>query len=409
MRRGWLAAVALVVAACSGGSDDDGDPARDAGPPRDAGVRDSGVVADAGSRDGGTPDAGFEPQMAVDVPLDTPHEMLSSYHFFRTIDGRFDYNERVVPYGLNTELFSDFALKDRALYVPTGTAAVYAELDAFDLPVGSAIIKTFSFAPDLREPDVGRRPIETRVLVRKPGGWEAFPYVWDEAGEDARYFVRGQVQTFELIDPSGNERTARYLIPQKNQCVECHQLEDEAGDRYITIIGPKARHLNRTRDYGAGEVNQLEHLASLGMLAGLPSLTDVPTAFPLETLRDTSTTALDFATLEAAARDYLDINCAHCHNPAGTNGQTSRLYLNVDNTSAFNLGVCKEPGSAGGGAGGLRFDIVPGDADRSILVYRTETENVGEMMPLLGRSLKHDLGAKVVRAWIDAMPPMPCQ
>ncbi|MEQ9499165.1 MAG: SO2930 family diheme c-type cytochrome [Deltaproteobacteria bacterium] len=404
MSRSWIAAVALAAAACSGEATE---PPRDAGTARDGGATHDAGFADAGFRDAGTPDAGFEPLDPVDVPLDAPHALLSSYNFFRLVDGRFAYNERVVPYDLSTALFSDFALKDRALYVPTGTAAVYAERDAFEMPVGSAVIKSFSVAPDLRSPNVDRRIIETRVLVRTEEGWETYPYLWNEDG-DADYFVRGRVETIEMIDPNGAPRTAQYLVPQKNQCVECHELEDETGNKYLTIVGPKARHLNRTFEYEGASLNQLVHLADLGMLDGLPPIDEVPQAFPLETLRDTSTTALDFETLERAARDYLDINCAHCHNPAGTNGQTSRLYLDVHNTSAFNLGVCKEPGSAGGGAGGLRYDIVPGDADASILVYRTETENVGEMMPLLGRSLKHDLGARVVRAWIDAMPPMSC-
>lgn len=400
MRRLLFGAAALVAAACSG----DPEPAPDAGF-RDGGFRDAGVprdagFADAGFRDGGEPDAGFEPLGPVMVDVEAgAAPLLSDYRFFRLVDGRFVYNERVVPYDLPTALFSDFAGKDRAIYVPTGTTAVYAERDAFEFPVGSAIIKTFS---------VGDIIVETRVMIREADGWETYPYVWNEEGTDADYFVRGDVRTYELTDFDGNPRTANYLIPQKNQCVECHELQDENGDKYLTVIGPKARHLNRDYDYVDGTMNQLERLSNLGMLSGLPPIDQVPTAFELDTLRGTSTTALDFATIERAARDYLDINCAHCHNPFGTNGQTSRLFLDVFTTDEFNLGFCKEPGSAGTGAGGRRWDIVPGDAEASILVYRTETEVVGDMMPLLGRSLKDDLGAAIVRAWVDGLPPQSC-
>lgn len=400
-----LVIVLAALVACSGEDAPDVDT-RDAGT-RDAGARDAGT-RDAGSRDAGTPDAGFEPLPAVVVDVSAgPPAKLSDYNFFRVIDGVIDYNERVVPYGLVTELFSDYALKDRAIYVPPGETIAYDERDAFTFPVGSAIVKSFSFVPDLRAPNVDRRIIETRVLVRYPDGWQTFPYLWNEEG-DADYFVRGRVITHELVDPDGSPRTSQYLVPQKNQCVECHQLQDDQQVKFLTVIGPKARHLNRDNVYDGAPKNQLVHLAELGMLAGLPALDQVPTAFPLDSLAGTSTSTLDFATLDRAARDYLDVNCAHCHNPRGTNGQTSRLYLDVHNEEAFNLGVCKEPGSAGTGAGGRRYDIVPGDADASILVYRTETEVVGDMMPLLGRSLRHDLGAAIVEAWVDAMPPMPC-
>jgi hypothetical protein len=87
---------------------------------------------------------------------------------------------------------------------------------------------------------------------------------------------------------------------------------------------------------------------------------------------------------------------------------TSQLFLEHDASDAFHLGVCKRPGSAGTGNGGLVFDIVPGDPDNSILYFRTDTTKVGAMMPLLGRSLTHGRGAELVRAWIAAMPADDC-
>ena len=117
---------------------------------------------------------------------------------------------------------------------------------------------------------------------------------------------------------------------------------------------------------------------------------------------------MDAETLNTATRDYLDINCAHCHNPAGLNGISSQLFLNWDNEDPFHLGVCKKPGSAGKGGEGRDFDIVPGDAEASILVYRTETDEVGAQMPLIGRSLTHGAGIELMRAWIDGMPADDC-
>ena len=403
MRSGW-AAVPVLWFGCGGAEPTDDRPAPDAGFVPDAGP------SDAGRADAGLPDSGVVELGEVDVDVTAgPPDLLSSYGLLAFADGRFLYNDRVVPYDLATPLFSDYALKERAIYVPAGGRIRYVERDAFEMPVGTAIVKSFLFPRDLRAPDEDLRLLETRVLVRYEDGWRSFPYVWREDGSDADYFVRGRVVAIDFVDLEGRSRTAQYLIPQKNQCVECHELLDDQGERYLTVIGPKARHLNRDYVYDGEVKNQLAHLKELDLLADLPPLDEVEAAFEVESLRGSSTSAIDSETLVRAARDYLDINCAHCHNPLGTNGQTSRLFLEVYNDDPFHLGVCKEPGSAGPGAGGRRYNIVPGDADASILVFRTETEEIGAMMPLLGRSLADDLGARIVRAWVDAMPPINCE
>ena len=58
--------------------------------------------------------------------------------------------------------------------------ARYDREAAFDLPAGSAIIKTFGY------PQAGKfRPLETRLLLRRASGWIALPYVWNAEGSDA--------------------------------------------------------------------------------------------------------------------------------------------------------------------------------------------------------------------------------
>jgi hypothetical protein len=214
----------------------------------------------------------------------------------------------------------------------------------------------------------------------------------------------------DFIDEAGVAKTSNYLVPQKNQCSECHVLKDLAFDEdFLTPIGTKARHLNRvntTVDQGA---NQLVYLQEAGLLNGLPPIEDVGVAYDFKDVLANGLDGLDDATVSKAARDYLDINCAHCHNPAGVSGISSQLFLNYDNTDLFHLGVCKKPGSAGKGGEGRTYDIVPGDPEASILIYRTETEELGAMMPLIGRSLPHEPGIEVLRAWIAAMPPDDCE
>ncbi len=365
-----------------------------------------------GDDDGGGVDLTRPVFVDVEAP---PPERLSAYNLFAwdPVAG-FTFNaidDRVVAYDLNAQLFSDYALKQRAIYVPPGAAATFDPTLAFELPVGSVLVKNFAFAADFRAPTQDLTLIETRLLVRYADGWRPLPYVWDQAQTDAVLRPAGDVRAISFVDDAGLARTSNYLVPQRNQCETCHARKPTPdADPAIVPIGIKARHLNRSYDHGGavGAANQLERLSSLGLLTGAPATTTIPAAYDLRPIDTGGVAAIPPAEVDAAARSYLDINCAHCHDPNAVQGITSQLFLGHDNTDLFRLGYCKRPGSAGAGTGGFAFDIVPGDPDTSILYFRTQTEVVGAMMPLLGRSLVHTRGAELVRAWIAAMPPDDC-
>ena len=73
------------------------------------------------------------------------------------------------PYDLVNALFSDHAAKHRYVYVPKGQSAKYAQDEVFDFPVGSVLIKTFAFAPDMRHPAAGERWIAAALsAIRVP-------------------------------------------------------------------------------------------------------------------------------------------------------------------------------------------------------------------------------------------------
>ena len=82
--------------------------------------------------------------------------------------------------------------------------------------------------------------------------------------------------------------------------------------------------------------------------------------------------------------------------------QRARAYLDVKIPA--HLGIGKAPVSAGGGAGGLDFDVVPGDPKHSILLYRMNSVEPGTAMPELARSIIHKEGVDLIRQWIDNMP-----
>jgi len=94
---------------------------------------------------------------------------LSDYRLFADLSHRTPA-ARVTPYHLNTPLFSDYAEKERYLYVPAGAQAGYDADKVLDLPIGSALIKTFGY-----HQNGAFRPLETRLLLHRTSGWVADP------------------------------------------------------------------------------------------------------------------------------------------------------------------------------------------------------------------------------------------
>jgi hypothetical protein len=107
-------------------------------------------------------------------------------------------------------------------------------------------------------------------------------------------------------------------------------------------------------------------------------------------------------TLEDRALAYLNMNCGHCHNPEGA-ADTSNLILTGQHEQIVNMGVCKPPVAAGGGAGDRLYSIVPGEPEQSILLYRMQSNKPDEMMPELGRALIHAEGIELISSWIATL------
>ena len=64
----------------------------------------------------------------------------------------------------------------------------------------------------------------------------------------------------------------------------------------------------------------------------------------------------------------------------------------------------ERPVAAGRGSGGRSFSIVPGQPDASILLHRMQSSEPGVMMPQFGRTVAHDEGVALVRAYIESLP-----
>jgi uncharacterized repeat protein (TIGR03806 family) len=321
--------------------------------------------------------------------LEEPPEKLSEYSLFLDNGSTQEPAEGVVPYDINSPLFSDYALKYRFVRLPPGTSAHYNRDEVFDFPVGTIIAKTFACAADLRDLSRGRQLIETRLLIHKPEGWIGLPYVWNEEQTEATLQLAGGTRDVAWIHTNGRQRTNNYLIPNANQCKGCHE-----NDQVMQPIGPRARQLNKDFPYPTGAENELAHWTGAGLLQGAPPPEQAPR---LAMWNNPSTGSLD-----ERARAWLEINCAHCHNPRGP-ARTSGLDLRAAQTGRLPRGLWKTPIAAGRGSGGRSYDIVPGRPDDSILVYRIESTEPGVMMPELSRRLVDEEGLALVREWVASL------
>lgn len=325
---------------------------------------------------------------AVNVPAQAL-EKLSDYHFFTGALAALQPNEGVLPYDLNSPLFSDYAHKARFVWMPAGSSAGYRTDQVLDLPEGTVLIKNFYYENDERDASQGRRMLETRLLIHRPAGWEAVGYIWNEEQTEAFLKVGGDIKAVQWVDASGQTQKVNYIIPNKNQCKNCH---NHAGE--LVPIGPKVRNLNKAYNYPDGPMNQLDKWASLHYLSGyLPA--DTP---PKVAVWDDA----DSGSLQERALAYLDVNCGHCHNPEGA-ANTSGLTLTADAQPGRSMGIFKPTVSAGAGTGGHTYSIVPGDPETSVMVYRMNSTEPGAMMPELGRRMVHQEGVALIRDWIREM------
>ncbi len=325
---------------------------------------------------------------SVKAPARAPFEfkdLLSDYQFFEGSLKQLHPRNGVTGYQLATPLFTDYSVKDRFIVLPKDSFLTYTSGGLPIFPDSTFIVKNFAYNNVNHE----KIMIETRVLFKDPydHGWKVMNYLWNEAQTDASRWIAGKRIPITFLDDQGQQHTTLYQMPNTNDCKRCH-----INNSVLTPIGPKIRNLNWTPP--GTEENQLQRWAAAGILHQLPDLAQV-NKLPVWT------DSIHF-TVSDRARAYLDVNCAHCHIKGGDAYNTG-LFLDFESTASA-PGVYKSPVSAGGGAGGLDYDIVPGDAGSSILAYRMNSVEPGVAMPELARTVIHKEGVALITKWINEMP-----
>jgi uncharacterized repeat protein (TIGR03806 family) len=315
-----------------------------------------------------------------------PFTTLSEYHFFIGDIKNLIPSLNVIPYEPASGLFTDYALKKRFIWMPTGVSATYdADNKTLEFPVGTILIKNFYY--NTIQPGNTTKIIETRLMVRRTDRWYFYEYVWNDAQTDAALtagtdFENGDTKYFTFTKPNGDVVNEEYRIPSESECHACHKINE-----IRTPIGTKPQNINFNFAYNQGTQNQLQKLVEQGYLQSYPS-----TIVSNVDYHDTT------KPIDLRFRSYVDANCAHCHQDLGRCDYRALRFNFGETTDLANMGVCVQADEVISPT--LQKLISPGNYNKSILHYRLNTNDESERMPLLGRTIIHDEGIALVREYI---------
>lgn len=252
-----------------------------------------------------------EKELANDSSIQFP-EKLSEY---KLLEGSLDQlkpAKGIIHYELSSVLYTDYAYKQRLIKLPKDSLMTVIEGDQLDYPDGTVIAKTFYYQDDERNTQLGKNIIETRILLKERNKWNVAVYLWNKEQNEAYLSQDGSQLDVEWIDTSGDEQKIVYSVPNVQQCIMCHQKNET-----IKPLGPEIGNLDVELEHKGQKINQLKHWEVEGWLAkNNPE--------PAITVPDYTDTLV---ALDKRGRAYLDINCAHCHQPGA---MAHNYWINLD-------------------------------------------------------------------------------
>lgn len=319
---------------------------------------------------------------AEDMP-----RLLSETGLFRSLED-LTPQPGVIPYDVNSPLWSDGARKLRWIVLPGDGRIRFAPTGPWKFPAGTVFVKHFELGED-GDPRVEMRRLETRLLVvDRAGQGFGVTYRWRADQRDAELLSDGRTEEIRR-ETSDGARSQSWTYPSRADCLICHT--PQAG----FVLGVNARQLNGRFPSSGSQVadNPLRAWSHAGLFqAPVPesSLTGLP---KLVNVADTR------APLEQRVRSYLDANCAQCHRPGGTRaGFDARFEVPLADQkliggtlTASDLGV---PGA--------RL-VVPRDRSRSMLYLRMARRKDTFNMPPLASRRVDDAALEALARWIDGL------
>lgn len=289
-------------------------------------------------------------------------------------------NPGLIEYDVNVALWSDGAVKRRWIAVPDGQQIQFSNEGSWTFPLGTVFIKHFELETS---PGVRKR-LETRALVHQRDGWYGYTYKWNAQQTDADLLSTSLEENITITDSAGGTRTQKWSYPSRTDCLRCHTPVSGR------ILGARTSQLNRDFALPAGIDNQIrawDHVNLFDVRTGDPAgLSKLPR------LDD------ETAALESRARAYLDVNCAHCHQPGGTTPTNIDFRSSIAIESANLINVAPSSGDLG-----LTNPArIRAGAKASSAVWERMRRTDSNRMPPLATSRLDDTAIDLIGRWIDS-------
>ena len=317
--------------------------------------------------------------------------LLSETGLFTSVEGH-QTVPALIPYSVNSPLWSDAAHKERFIALPSDSKIAFTPDRGWNFPDGTVLVKTFSLDLEDGNP-ASRHRIETRLLTQQQSEWVGYSYAWNDAQTDATLVQKtGVDRTFTIQDSraSTGKREQTWHYPSRAECMVCHSRATNF------VLGLTTLQMNKVHDYGRVADNQLRTLSHIGAFTE-------PLPNPPEEYGKLVNPYDPQAPLDARARSYLHANCAQCHIGAGGGNALMELEFTTapDSTNIFRVA----PQHTTFGIADAML-IAPGNPDQSI-VYQRLLRRGPDQMPPLATSMVDDEAVKLLREWIAEMEPNP--
>lgn len=300
----------------------------------------------------------------------------------------------VVPYSIRAEPWMDGATAERFIALPgdrqlgihqSSNVQVGYIKDTWSFPNDTVLMKTIWLQTEPGNPVTSRR-LETQILHFDVDTWRAYDFIWnDEQTEAVLAEDRASERQVTVRDPSApnGSRQQTWRFSSRTECLLCHTT------RGGSIYGFNPPQLDREHQYGAVSDNQLRTLRHIGLFTGVAKEPGQKIVNPYDEKEQ----------LEARARAYLHINCAHCHRRGGggTAAMDVQYHLKLDKTNLLD----QRPTQGTFGIHSAQV-LASGDPSHSVLYYRMAKVGRGRM-PYLGSSEVDSRGLKLMHEWIEAL------
>ena len=267
----------------------------------------------------------------------------------------------VVPYSIRAEPWMDGATAERFIALPgdrqlgihqASNVQVGYIKDTWSFPHDSVLMKTISVPTEAHS--ATSRRLETQILHFDVDTWRAYDFIWnDEQTEAVLADDRATERQITVRDPNAQNgsRMQIWRFSSRTECLLCHTT------RGGSIYGFNPPQLDREHVYGTVSDNQLRTLRHIGLF---PDVAKEPSHKIVNPYDETEN-------LEARARAYLHINCAHCHRRGGggTAAMDVQYHLKLDKTNLLE----ERPTQGTFGIHSAQI-LRPGDPYQSVLFYR---------------------------------------